>query len=233
MSADNPISWQKVRAEILRRVRERIWKPGEAIPNEADLAEEFDCARTTVNRALRDLAEKGLVTRKRRAGTRVALNPIIRATLQIPILREEVEAKGCSYRHAVLGHEIAEPPSVIRTRLDLPPGTRSLRVPTIHLADGQPYALDMRWINIDTMPEAATVDFNEISPNEWLVQNAPFTHGDIAIFAKPATALEAEHLGTRTGEATLILERTTWREDRSITTTSLTFPPGHRLQTGT
>lgn len=232
MSFTQTVSWRDVRAELLRRINERIWSPGEVIPNEADLAIEFDCARTTVNRALRDLAEKGLVTRKRRAGTRVALNPVARATLKIPIMREEIEGKGLTYRHAILEQAIAVPPSVVRHRLDLAAAAKALRVATLHLAEGRAYAFDDRWINLSTVPDAASVDFTEISPNEWLVQNAPYTHGDIAIAAEDAMAAEAEHLGTRVGDALLVLERSTWRDQVSITTTRLTFAPGHRILTG-
>lgn len=232
MSQVRAASWREVRADLLRRIHERIWRPGETIPNEADLAVEFGCARTTVNRALRDLAEQGLVTRKRRAGTRVALNPVARATLEIPILREEIEAKGFSYRHTILEHETTAPPSPIRHRLDLAADEAALHVITLHLADGRAYALDDRWINLSTVPDAASVDFATISPNEWLVQNAPYTHGDIAIAAECASPAKADHLGAREGEAVLVLERSTWRDKASITTTRLAFAPGHRLLTG-
>lgn len=232
MSQVPAVSWQGIRAEILRRIVDRVWSPGETIPNEADLAIEFDCARTTVNRALRDLADKGLVTRKRRAGTRVALNPVARATLEIPILREEIEAKGLTYRHAILDHDVAAPPTIIRHRLHLEDGTRALRVVTLHLAEGRAYAHDDRWINLATVTEAASVDFTMISPNEWLVQNAPYTHGDIAITADRATAAEADQLGATPGDAILVLERSTWRDRQSITTTRIAFAPGHRLLTG-
>jgi GntR family histidine utilization transcriptional repressor len=232
LSVSDTASWRDIREEILRRIHERVWAPGDPIPNEADLAVEFDCARTTVSRALRDLAEKGLVVRKRRAGTRVAVNPPALAMLQIPVLREEIESRGFRYRHAILEREIRVPPSVIRHRLDLAADAPALKVVTLHLADARPYTHDDRWINIETVPEAATHDFADLSPNEWLVQNAPYTHGDIAIVAERASAPEAEHLGCRSDDAILVLERATWRDRASITTTRMAFAPGYRLITG-
>lgn len=225
-------SWLEVRAEFLRRINERVWIPGEAIPNEAELAQELDCARATVNRALRDLAEKGLVTRKRRAGTRVKLNPPAHVTLQIPIYREEIEEKGMAYRHVILQREITIPPNIIRHRLDLAEGSMALSITTMHLGDGRPYALDQRWINLSTVAEAASCNFDRISPNEWLVQNAPYSHGDIAFFAENASQTVAEHLGVNSGDALLVLDRLTWRNQSSITTTRISFAPGHRILTG-
>ena len=65
---DRAITWQSIRAEALRRIRAGLWPPGARIPDEAELAAEFGCARATVNRALRDLAEAGLLERKRKGG---------------------------------------------------------------------------------------------------------------------------------------------------------------------
>ena len=225
-------SWLDVRAEFLRRINERVWRPGEAIPNEAELAQELACARTTVSRALRDLAEKGLVVRKRRAGTRVALNPPAHVTLQIPVYREEIEEKGMAYRHVILEQGVEPPPSVIRHRMDLEEGAAALWIVTMHLGDGRPYALDQRWINLATVPEAASISFEQVSPNEWLVQHAPYTHGEIAFSAENVPKADAERLGAAPGEAVLVLERLTWRDRASITTTRISFAPGHRILTG-
>ena len=73
MTAPVLTSWQAVADEVLARIRRRDWAPGDLIPNEVDLAGEMGCARTTVNRALRHLAEAGYLERRRKAGTRVAL----------------------------------------------------------------------------------------------------------------------------------------------------------------
>lgn len=224
-------SWKSVRDEIGRRIDQRVWAPGDMIPNEAELAQEFDCARTTVNRALRELAEQGLVTRKRRAGTRVTLNPPARVTLHVPIFREEIQAKGLTYRHTILARDLKKPPSLVRHLLDLEQDEIALQITTLHLAENRPYALDQRWINLGTVPDARSADFSAISPNEWLVQRAPYTHGDLAFFAEPSSPNEAEHLGVERGAALLILERSTWREQASVTTTRISFAPGHRILT--
>ena len=87
-------TWQDVQREVLGRIQNRVWKPGDIIPNEVDLAKEFGCARATVNRALQAVADSGLLDRRRKAGTRVAVNPVRKATLEIPIIRQEIEQRG-------------------------------------------------------------------------------------------------------------------------------------------
>ena len=60
MTSTEVKSWRKVQEIVLGKISTRQWMPGEFIPNEADLALELGCARTTVNRALRAVAETGL-----------------------------------------------------------------------------------------------------------------------------------------------------------------------------
>lgn len=86
--------WEAIRDEVMGRVRARRWPPGALIPNEKVLATEFGVARATVNRALRELAEAGVLERRRRAGTRVAALPVRKATLDIPVIRQEVDPRG-------------------------------------------------------------------------------------------------------------------------------------------
>jgi DNA-binding LacI/PurR family transcriptional regulator len=58
-----------VYATLLRQLRDGRWKPGERIPTEAELVEQFGVSRITVARAVRDLEVRGLVDRRRGAGT--------------------------------------------------------------------------------------------------------------------------------------------------------------------
>lgn len=229
--AGAPRSWQAVEAEVLRRIRSRDWAPGDLIPGEVELAAELGCARSTVNRALRQLAAAGYLERRRKAGTRVALNPVRMATLRIPVIAEEVASRGARYDHALLRRETGVPPLLVRSRLRLDPGRKLLHVVALHLADGAPYAFEDRWVDPETVPEFAALDLTRQSANAWLVRNVPYTSGTLALSAEPADRESAEALGCDPGAALFVLERTTWKEARPITWVRLAYPPGHRLTT--
>ncbi|MBD1549008.1 GntR family transcriptional regulator [Roseibium aggregatum] len=224
-------SWTQIREELLRRIHDRTWKPGDLIPGEAELAEEFGCARTTVNRALRDLAETGLVTRRRKAGTRIAVNPPHKATLTIPIVREEVEARGATYRHAVLERDMRKLPPHLGGAFHLPDGADVLFMRSMHYADDQPFIYEERYTNIAAVPEMAETDFKDISANEWLVQTAPYTGGDMVFFAANADETLSAHFGAPVGTALFVVERTTWNGDEPITHVRMTYAPGYRMRT--
>lgn len=217
--------WQGIQDEVRRRIHAREWKPGDLIPNEADLAYEFGCARATVNRALQALAEAGFLDRRRRAGTRVALRPVAKATLDIAMLRSEIEGRGFAYDYALLGIDLEMPPVGLTGVFD---SGKHWHITALHLAAGKPYVVEDRWISQDVAP--APEVFETVSPNEWLLINAPYTRGEIAFSAKPAGEFGAA-LGVAKEASVFEIERRTWDGDQAITQVCLTFAPGYRMQT--
>ena len=222
--------WREVRAEARHRIDCGIWKPGDRIPNEAQLAEELGCARATVNRALRDLALQGFLERRRRGGTRVAATPVRRAVIDIPIIRKEVEGMGVVHGYRLLERERRPPSPLVRETCALAPDEDMLRVRALHLADGQPHVHEDRWILIASAPEALGADFGILSANEWLVRNVPLVRGEIELGAEAASVAEAEALGTAPGAALFLIRRTTWNAAGLITTVRLTHAPGYRMR---
>lgn len=231
MSAPAPRTWQAVESEVRRRIHARIWAPGEMIPNEQDLADEFGCARATVNRALRGLSEAGLLERRRKAGTRVALHPVRKATLSIPIMRAEIAARGQVPGYRRLMRRPGVPPRALLERLGAGDGDGFLRVKALHTADGAPFVFEDRWINLAVVPDAAGQPFDEISANEWLVRNAAYTDGEIVFSACAASDEAAGHLQCDPGAAIFTIERITRDGARPITAVRLYFRPGFRMET--
>ncbi|MEL7466773.1 MAG: GntR family transcriptional regulator [Pseudomonadota bacterium] len=216
--------WRAIHGEARRRITERIWAPGARIPVEAALAEEFGVARATVNRAIRALADEGLVERRRKGGTRVVEAPRRQARAAIPLIREEIEATGAQAAYRLIPRPLSPPQKEIAALFG---GAAAKQVAGLHLADGAPFVLEDRWINIEAAPEAARIAFDDVSANEWLVRNAPFTDGDIAMSARAASRNEAEALGVEPGAPLLIVERTTRADGRVVTVARLAYAPGY------
>lgn len=63
---------QRIRADIESRIRSGEWPPGTVLATEMQLREQYGVSRSTAQRALRDLAQAGLVVRRPRIGTVVA-----------------------------------------------------------------------------------------------------------------------------------------------------------------
>lgn len=228
-TAKASITWQSVRAEALRRISAREWPPGTQIPNEADLATELGCARATVNRALRDLAEAGYLERRRKGGTRVPLTPVRKATFEIAIIRQDVEGRGQTHGYRLLSDTMATPPAAVQDILRLAGNAPMRHVRALHLADGRIFCLEDRWLNPAFVP--AEVSFAEISANEWLVRNLAFSGGDFIFYACPADAALAGLLECDEGTALFAIDRTTFSDAAPITAVTLTYAPGYRMVT--
>ena len=143
-------SHHKIRQMLKGRIESGEWELGALIPRELALAEEYNCARTTINRALQALADEGVVVRKRKGGTRVCRMPVRHAKFGISILREQVEVTGSKYRHQNVVTKLKVPPKSVRAKLQTSESQEALFLQTIHLADNSPYAYEERWVNVAT-----------------------------------------------------------------------------------
>lgn len=222
---------QNIANEVRRRIVEREWRQGDRIPDEADLAIEFDAARATVNKALQLLADEGLLDRKRRAGTRVTIDPVRKATVTISIVREQVEQAGMAYSHRVLAQRRSPLPAAIAARLGLSKGEMLIHMRAMHYGDGKPFQLEDRWINPRAAPGLENADFWQLNANEWLVRNAPYLRAELTFSAENANRRDARLLQTPPGQALLIMHRTTWNDLGPITTVRVAFQSGHRVGT--
>ncbi len=222
-------TWQDIHERIKRNIINLTWPPGELIPGEVELAQEYGCARTTVNRALRELAATGVVDRKRKAGTRVAKQKTRQVRAEIPVIRTQVEAQGAAYRFQLLENKIKQPSKAIAKTLNIKASEVALHIRSIHYADELPFIYEDRWINVKTIPKIKQVDLAQTSANEWLVQHVPFTSGEFVIQAQNTNKKLAMALGLSVDEAILTSTRTTWLESKSVTTVTLKYSPGYQM----
>lgn len=224
-------TFRDVMAEILHRITEGPWGPGTLLPGEVELAEQFRCSRTTMNRALREVSDLGFLDRKRKAGTRVRMAPIRQARFEMPIVRAEVEKSGASYRYVLVSREILAAPDWLRARMNLQTGGEVVHLVCLHSANGQAFQLEDRWINATALPQALVQDFAEIGPNEWLVATVPFSEVEISFLAVAADASVVTHLDHKLGEPVFCVERATWWQNAAITLVTLSHRRGYRMTT--
>jgi GntR family histidine utilization transcriptional repressor len=221
--------FRDVKAEILRRITRGPWGPGSLLPGEVRLAAEFGCSRATVNRALRELHEAGLLDRRRKSGTRVRQAPIRQARFEMPVVRTEIERQGAAYSYRLIRQEISPAPAWLRDRLALAPVAKMVFVTCVHHADGLPFQLEERWINAEALPEVLTHDFSGAGPNEWLIATVPYSEVEVSFLAGAANEAETLHLGFRPGEPVFRMERMTRWQGAPITHVTMSYRRDFRL----
>ena len=61
--------YAKVREQLVERIRSGVWKPGQLIPSEFEIAAEFGVSQGTARKAIGALATERLVMRQQGRGT--------------------------------------------------------------------------------------------------------------------------------------------------------------------
>ncbi|MBA4013924.1 MAG: histidine utilization repressor [Phenylobacterium sp.] len=213
---------QRIRTDIEAKILSGELGPGDRIPFEHELTEQYGCSRMTVSKAISALAEAGLIERRRRAGSFVARPRVHSAVLDIPDLRAEIEGRGQAYRFelSVCVQRAADGPD----EAELAGGRTLLALRGVHFADARPFSLEDRLISLRAAPEAARIDFTQISPGAWLLEHIPWTEAENRISALAADTEAARLLAIAPRTACLAVERRTWRAGVGVTRVRQLFP---------
>lgn len=213
----------RIRQDIEGRIMSGVWEAGHRLPPEHALMIEYGCSRMTVHKAIDGLVDRGLIARRKRAGSFVTAPTAHRAALEIPDVSAEIAARG-QVHGLELVTRIEREASVQDRELLGVPGGPLLSLLCLHRADGRPFALEERLISLDAVPAARAIDFAQASPGLWLLGHVPWTDARHRIAAVAAHGHAAEKLGLSEGAPCLSVERWTWRSDAKITWVRLTYP---------
>ena len=225
------ISYRQIKEDVRNKVVRGVWGLGAELPKEEDMAADYGCARATVNRALRELAEEGLLERKRKSGTRVRHAPVRQARFDIPLVRREIESLGERYTYRLLERVELDAPAWLCARMRLVEPAPVLHLRCLHIAGDAPYQVEDRWINLTTISAAREADFTTQGPNEWLIAAIPFSDVEIGFSATAADADLARDLGCAPGDPLFQGERSTWLNGAPMTYVRMVFRRGHKMTT--
>jgi len=210
--------------DLTARIVSGEWRPGFRIPYEHELTAIYGCSRMTVNKALSQLAKSGLIERRRRSGSFVRTPRSQAAVLEITDIRSEVSALGLDYRYECLSRRERKASAEDAERLDVPAGSPVLALEARHSADGRPFCLENRLINLEAVPGAAGADFANEAAGPWLLREVPWSAAEHRISAVAAAAPASTLLDVAAGAACLLVERRTWSAERPVTQVRLIYP---------
>lgn len=225
-----PSLHQRILNEVEGSILSGEWSPGHRIPFEHELMASYGCSRMTVNKALGELVRKGLIERRRKAGTYVRFPHVQSAVMEIHDLRREVQALGLPYRYSMIERRVRPLTEADRDRIDLPLPAQVLETVCVHHAGERPFCLERRLISLATVPAAAGEMFEDAPPGTWLLSKVPWSLAEHRIRAENASAADAQRLGIAPMSACLVIERRTRIGEAPITHATLAYPGGsHEL----
>jgi GntR family transcriptional regulator, histidine utilization repressor len=215
----------RIRRDIEAKVMSGAWSPGHRIPYEHELMKQYGCSRMTINKALGPLVDRGLIERRKRAGSFVLAPKYHRAVFDLPDLRSHILSEGRTYDFDLTERSIRPASASDRSQLNIAGGD-VLALKCTHFVDGKPYCLEDRIINLRLVPEARSAAFEREPPGTWLFNHVPWSDARHRISAIDADPDTARALGIRLDSACMVIERWTWRVEEKITYVRLVYPGG-------
>ena len=205
------------------------WVPGDQMPSEAELVQQFAVSRMTVGRALRELQAEGLVTRVQGVGSFAAHLSRVSSTLTIRDLHDEIVARGHQHQATVVFAKREKATAALAAQLGVPARSEVFHSLIVHRENGVPLQCEDRYVNPACAPDYLGVDFTRITPTQYLLGVAPLWEAQYSIEAAPPTAQEAQLLGIAAQDPCLIVVRRTVNRGVPITLARLVHP-GTRYQ---
>lgn len=216
--------YRTILGELERKIVSGEWPPGHRLPFEVDLATSYNVSRMTMNKVMTQLAKSGLIERRRKSGSFVAQPRGQSAILEITDVEAEVRAMKLAYAYRLLSRTQRAATPADAAAFDVKKGTGLIEVRGLHLAGGEPFCLEERLINLDTVPEAGDATFADGPSGAWLLKQVPWSTAEHKIFAVNASTETARQLHIAARAACLLIQRRTWSEAGPVTFVRFTYP---------
>lgn len=204
--------------EILReRIRSGEWKPGDLIPSERELSENYSISRMTARQAITDLVNEGVFYREQGKGTFVTRNKITQQLMRLSGFTEDINARGQHPSTKVLSARLGPADEITAERLRITLGQTIVFLERLRLADGEPLAIERSQLHFKSCEKLLEEDLEQNSLYRLLEAKfgLPLMEAEQEIEAGLARADEAETLHIPVGSAVLLTRRTTFT-DRNL-----------------
>jgi GntR family histidine utilization transcriptional repressor len=224
MSKNDLPAYEQVKEWIRSHIASGDWRPGDPVPSEAALMEQFGVSRMTANRALRELSAEGLVNRVQGSGTTVAPLHRISSRLTIRDIHDEVAERGHVHTTRVLRAVKEKASAELARAFGLRTGATVFHTVLIHMENGVPIQYEDRYVNPASAPDYLATDFTQTSPTLHLLRHAPLTEASYSIEACLPTSEEAKELGIKRTEPCLAMKRRTVSGQHVASVARLVYP---------
>lgn len=216
--------YQSIKQHVLDKILDGSWLEGASIPSEQSLAKSFDVSRMTVNRALSELSNEGVLNRVQGSGTFVAQRKYQAMLLQIQNIADEVKARGHVHRSDLQLLERCKANEFLAGQFGLPLHSPLFHSVVIHFENDLAIQVEDRYVNPMVAPEYMTHDFQSHTPNEYLMQVAPLQAVHFTIEASMPPEHICSMLHCVSTEPCLVLKRQTYSQSQTASYATLWHP---------
>ena len=200
--------------ELETSIRNGVYKPGDKIMTEAEMAKDYGVSLITVRKAVGSLMEKGLVVRKQGKGTFVTKPKYSRNMKKLQSFTEMCEQMGVKPGAQVLENRLIMADKKVADRLGIEPGSNVVYISRLRLADGEPVQVEKSYFPLK-YAFLLEEDLNNGSMFECLKEKAgaKVASSEKMIELCRATAEEAALMDVKKGDYLLFVKSTAYDEN--------------------
>jgi GntR family transcriptional regulator len=199
-------------------IQDGVWQPGDKIPSENELKEQFEVSRTTVRLALNELVIEGKLKKQQGKGTFVAEPKVEHPLPSLRSFTKEVENKGFSPGGKVINLERKVPPKKVRNELKLDEQEECIVLERIRTVNGDKVGIHFAYLNPSLLKEPKFEQFNfgDNSLYQIIEEKYDIKIGEATetIEAAPADKYQSELLDIEEGFPMLVLKRLTYTQEQ-------------------
>ena len=220
--------YRRLRDQIAAEIAQNIWKPGEAIATEAELAAKYHISVTTVRKAVDCLVSDGLIERVSGSGMFVRRPDFDYAFVRFTRVWGSAGDRRIPGSRIYKREALSGPPEVT-SALNLEKGARVVRLLRLRLYEGAPIIREEIWLDGVRFAPVLTMEIEEDQPKLLypVYENlcgAIVARAEETITIECADKADVELLGLRKGSSVVSVKRLSlgyddnpieWRYSRS------------------
>ncbi|MCX6066195.1 MAG: GntR family transcriptional regulator [Chloroflexi bacterium] len=192
-------------------------RPGDRLPSENEIVNQFKISRNTARRALNALIVDGVAYTIQGKGTFVAPARTRTGLLNLTSFSEDVKSRGYVPGSRLLSFSREIPPPKIAQALQVRPGGETFKIDRLRLANGEPMAINTSYLSVALVPQLESINLETGSLYAYLEDQLglPIEYGERIIKGGSAFEYEANLLHIPTAYPVVIAEGPSYLIDGS------------------
>ncbi|MEP3248473.1 MAG: GntR family transcriptional regulator [Sneathiella sp.] len=155
--------YQRLADELRDKVIKGSWRPGDRVPSENELAEEYKIAPGTARQAVAQLVGEEILERLHGKGTFVRRPSFDRSLFRF--FRFRTDSGETSIPESRILRRTLEPaPGYVIRKLNLPEGSDAIALTRVRLIDGKPVLLEQIWLPTSPFQPILEMPDSEFGP---------------------------------------------------------------------
>jgi GntR family transcriptional regulator len=171
LDAENPIPlYFQLKTIVESRISSGEFSPGDRIPSENQLCEEYGVSRTTARQAITELVNIGKLVRTQGRGTFVAHQPSSRLLYRLTGFSADMKKQGFNPSSKVLEFKVIIPTTDIAKILQVNPSEAVIYLKRLRYIDSQVMGLERTYLPFKRFPTLVRQDIEKGSLYETLIK---------------------------------------------------------------